>query len=153
MAIFKKNGKWWIGYPLGDGKYRREVVGASHALAKQALAKRQAEATEEKFFPDRHANKQRFADILKKYWELHGRLLRSRSWFHVSEILRQRWGERAIGVIGATDIQGYYNEVCERASPSTANRHLSFIRLVFNKARKWGDFNGENPCSRVDKKR
>lgn len=153
MGIFQRNGKFWISYSGIDGKRHREAVGASRVLAKEALAKRMAEKAEHKFFPGRHANRQRFGVVLNKFWDLHGRFLRSGSWRLIANALRECWGGKAVCDITAAEIQRYYNEVCLRASPSTANRHFSFIRLVFNKAWKWGDFHGENPCGRVDRKR
>lgn len=149
MAVFQRNGAWWIGYPLGNGKYRRERVGSSHALAKEVLAKRRAEIAERKFFPARAANVVKFGEFADKFWELHGQNLRGKSWRHLVGVLKGRFGQLSMAGVKPSDIQRYYNEVMHRASAATANRHLSLLRLMFNKAKAWGDFYGDNPCAPV----
>lgn len=151
MAIFKKRGKWWIGYRVG-GKRRREPVGATYSLAKEVLAKRLADAAERKHFPARVANAIPFDRLAGKFWDLHGQTLLSGSWRLMLDEARRKFGPRKIGDIGAGDIQAYYNEIAVRASVSTANRHLTLIRAIFNKARAWGDFYGDNPCGLVKKR-
>ena len=153
MAVFKRGGKWWIGYPTGNGRYRRESIGPSHVLAKEVYAKRLAEVAEGKFFPARAANAMRFAAMADKYWELRGQHLASKSWHPMVEAAKREFGDGKIGFIGAADVQRYYNKIAARASNATANRHLTFLRAMFNRAADWGDFHGENPCRGVKKQR
>lgn len=153
MAVFKRNGKWWIGYPLGNGKYRREVVGPSHALAKEVLAKRLTEIAERRHFPARIANQKPFLEVADRYWQLHGRNLESKSLKWVFPRLKDRFSGKRIGDITAADIQAFYNETATSTSVATANRYLTVLRSLFNKARAWGDLHGENPCSGVKKGR
>lgn len=153
MGTFKKRGKWWIGYSLGNGKYRREAVGPSHALAKEILAKRLTQVAERREFPARAANGRTFEAIADKFWDLHGRYLKSRSWRLMLNELGDSFGGKRLSEIRVADIQRHYNAILERASASTANRHLTLIRLIFNKAKAWGDFYGENPCDAVEKQR
>jgi integrase len=153
MAVYRRNGSWFIGYPIGNGKYRREKIGANHALAKEVLAKRLAEVAEGRFFPGRAANAKKFGEFAKRFWDLHARHLRGRSWRLMHRDAEKRFGKMSMGRVGAADIQKYYNEIASRASNATANRHLSLLRLMFNKARAWGDFHGDNPCAAVRKQR
>lgn len=153
--VFEKRGEWWIDFRDADGQRHREPAGegAGHALAKQFLAKRLTEVAERRHFPERQANAKSFDEVAARFWDLHGKTLRSDSWGGMLSEVRQRFKGHKIGNLTAADIQRHYNEVAARASASTANRHLTLWRLVFNKAISWGDHFGVNPCSKVKKQR
>ncbi len=152
MAIFKKRGKWWIGY-RASGKRHREPIGESYTLAKEVLAKRTAQAAERKHFPARVANASTFEKVAEKFWDLHGKHLLSPSWAAMLGIVRRKFSGRKMAEIGTAEIQGFYNEIAARTSSSTANRYLTQVRSIFNKAKAWGDFYGDNPCTFVKKQR
>jgi integrase len=158
MAIFKKNGRVWIGYRGADGKRHRESlgVGASVALAKEVLAKRLAAAAEKKHFPGRVAQQTPFRDVAEKFWELHGQHLRAKGWRQMLDAIIKAFGDKKIGQITVGDVQRLHNSIAARGrpgSPSTANRYLGVLSSVFNKAKDWGDFYGDNPCLAIKKLR
>lgn len=47
-------------------------------------------------------------------------------------------------------LQQFYNEVKARTCSTTANKYLTLIKLIYNRAKRWGDFHGENPCGRYN---
>ena len=149
MSVFQRNGVWFIGYPLGNGKYRREKVGSSHALAKEALAKRLTEVAEGRFFPGRAANAKRFDAFGDRFWELHAKNLKGTGVRPMIRSAQTRFGQLSMAGVRPAEIQRYYNEIAARASNATANRHLAMLRLMFNKAKAWGDYFGENPCASI----
>lgn len=153
MSIFKKRGKWWVGASAPDGRWIRRSVGSSYTLARQVEAKLKAEIAEGKFFPERTANKQTFESLSAQYLKLHGPNLRSVVWKHLIPHINAEIGTKAIGGITAQDIQAFCNKVEARTSASTANRHLTLIKAIFNKAKTWGLFHGENPCVAVKMKK
>ena len=153
MAVYKRGDNWCIGYRLPNGKYRREKVGPSNALAKEVFAKRLTEVAEGRFFPGRIANARQFAEFADKYLDLHARHLKGASWKLMILHARRRFGTLRMGAIGPSEIQRYYNEIVARASNATANRNLSLLKSMFNKAKAWGDFYGENPCAAIKKLR
>ena len=104
-------------------------------------------------FPARRAKGRTFEEAVSRYWELHGQHLLSRSWPCMVRQLRAHFKARRLADIGAADVQRYYNMVAARTSNSTANRHLTLLRSIFNKAKAWGDFHGDNPCGAVKKQR
>ena len=151
MAVFKKRGKWWIGYRV-NGKRRREPTGAtSHALAKEILVKRLNEVVEHRHFPTRRAIGRSFAEAADKYWDLVGRHSKSRTWRYMLAILKAEFGAKKLVAVSVADVQGYYNRRREETSHATANRYLTLLSAVFNRAKEWGDFYGENPCSSIKK--
>ncbi|MBI4423557.1 MAG: site-specific integrase [Elusimicrobia bacterium] len=152
MAIFRKRGRWWIGYRTADGRRRREPVGPAFALAKEVLAKRLAEVAEGRHFPARVANARIFNQLVDKWWQLHGVNLRS-SWGAMLPRVREAFGTRRLAEIRGSDVQTFYNAIAGRTSVANANRYLTLVRSIFNKGRRWGDYHGDNPCSAVQRGR
>lgn len=149
--VFERRGNWWIDFHDAQGRRHREPVGpvASHSLAKQVLAKRLAEVAENRYFPARVAMARRFQEVSAKFWELHGSRLRSNTWKYMVPKFNAAFGQMKVGEITAATIQKFYNELASRRTHSTARRYMTLLRLIFNKAKAWGDFVGDNPCSAV----
>jgi len=150
MAIFKKQGVWWIDF-YACGQRKREKIGHSHKLAEEVLHKRKMEIAEGKYFPERQTKTVSFRDISEKYWKLHGQHLRSASWRYMLKEVTDRFGNKSAGDISVADIQAFYNELRARASTSTANRHLTLLKSVFNRAIAWELFKGANPAAKITK--
>ncbi|OGS08029.1 MAG: hypothetical protein A2270_03010 [Elusimicrobia bacterium RIFOXYA12_FULL_51_18] len=146
--MYLRNKIWWIDY-YAQGKRVRESVGPSKSLAKEVLRKRKYEVAEGKFFPNRKASNAIFQVVADKYWEMHGQYLKSSTWKNMLREALARFGSKPMGAISAADIQAFYNEIRDRASISTANRHLTLIKLIFNRSIALGLFNGENPANKV----
>lgn len=148
---------WWIDYVSADGKRHRELVGPSHALAKEVLAKRMNETAEGRNFPERHANAQIFRDFADKFWTLHGSRLRSPwwgskngdEWGGMIGLWVREFGTKRLSEIKTADVQAAYNRIASAHKGATANRYYTLLRLIFNCAEKWGDYYGVNPCKGV----
>ena len=153
MAIYKRGRNWYADFYDADGHRHRPMVGPSKTLAKEVERKFLTQVSEKKFFPERHANAKRFARLADRYWELHGQHLRSRSWKYMLTMLKNEMGQKRLGDITGADIQRVYNLVAGRSSVSTANRYLTLVKSIFNKAYAWRDFSGRNPCDDVKKQR
>ena len=149
----------WIDFQDSAGKRRREKIGADtpkfRRLAKEVLAKRCFEVSEKKYFPRRQAKTKTYRELAEKYWELIGSqgCPGSRPPKFLLDRTVVELGTRRADAITAGDLQGFYNRRAGEASPSTANRYLDFIRAVYNRARDWGDFYGDNPAAKVQRKK
>ncbi len=152
MAIFKKQGAYWIDYYF-QGRRKREKIGASHKLAREVLHKRKLEIAERRFFPERQRASVSFREFGQKYWEAHGRFLRSGNAKHLHAKIIESFGQKTLDQLSAFDFQQFYNKKLQETSASTANRYRDHLHSMFNRAREWGDFAGENPLSKVRKKR
>ena len=151
MAIFEKQGVWWIDFYV-RGERRREKVGPSHKLAEEVMHKRKLEIAEGKFFPERQTRNTSFQSIAEQYWNLHGQYLRSTAtWQCMLKKITDRFGNQNAGDISAAEIQAFYNEIRARASVSTANRYLTLLKSVFNRAIALELFHGENPAVKITK--
>jgi len=161
MAVFKKRGRWWVGYRGADGIWHREPVPdikidgkpcpATKEDAKKIETKRKESVEGGTWVPTRIANSKTFNEVVDQFWELHGRNRPSHSWPHMIERVRAALGARKIGAITVADVQTFVNDVRERTSISTANRYRTLLSSIFSKARKYRLFHGDNPVHWVEK--
>lgn len=151
--IYEKRGRWCVDYTGADGRRHRDLLplGASKTLAKEILAKKQFEGIEMRHFPARAANSKLFGEVLNSYWELHGKNLESKSWWYELKEFDREFGKVKIGAIGSADVQRFYNKAIAKNCVATANKKLTLLRSVFNKAKVWGYFYGDNPCNQIKK--
>jgi len=151
MRVYKNKGAWWVDY-RSKGRGGRKRIGTSKRKALDALAKLQSEMIDRELFPARCTGSKSFSLFLDKFWKLHGSTRRSaRSWSYVQREVNDRFGSKAIGSITTADVQAFYNEAKARTCSTSANKRLTWMKLIFNRARKWGDFHGLNPCLDVVK--
>ena len=155
MSIIQKlDGSYEVDYRDCDGKRRRKNIKGSKTLAKNFLTQKLAEREELKLFPERRKCKLTFKEAANKYWKLHGKNCKGASKeIYTLNTLINVFGDKKLSDISTESIQNYYNEKVQNASPSTANRHFSLIRSIFNKAILWNDFYSVNPCKKVLRKR
>jgi len=149
MAIFQKQGSYYIDY-YADGKRFREKVGPSHKLARQVEIKRKAEIAEGKFFPDRSKPTITFSEMVDLYWDLHAKQKPgARFTGYTLKRLRSVFGQKRLDQITIPDVLRYLNEVKETSSAATANRYHNVLRAIFNRAAEWDKFSGKNPAAKV----
>jgi integrase len=146
----------WIVYRDAKGGRRREKIGADNAqfrhLAKEVLAKRQYAVASGEHFPKRAGEARTFREMAEKYWELWG-CQRDKSWKCRLAQLVLEFGDRKMSELSTADIQAYYNRRLKETSSSNANRNLALLKSVINRGRDWGDFHGESPADRVQRRR
>lgn len=160
LPIFKRKDRPWdrryyIRVPRddGSGRYRVLVASESYKESKERLAKLKGRAVEGLEFPSRAAGRRRFSELVSKYWELHGKKLRSHTWAFYRKEIEKVFGNKRLAEITTEAIQRFYNELRDRHSVSHANKHFTLIRSIFSKAKRWKLFYGENPCAGVDVER
>jgi len=149
MAIFKRQGAWWIDFYV-CGKRKREKVGHSHKLAEEVLHKRKLEIAEGKYFPERQTKTITFTEMADLYWELHAKQIPSASVtaYHIKQ-LKNSFGAKQLDQITVPDVLQYLNGVKEQASAATANRHHNVLRAIFNRGIEWEKYSGQNPGAKV----
>lgn len=64
--------------------------------------------------------------------------------------LLPKFGKRRLSDITIKDVQGYHAEIAQKLSPSTANRHLALLSMMFNVAIQWGVLD-RSPCKSIKK--
>ena len=150
MGIYRKGNNWVIDYRFG-GRRLRQKAGSNKAMAQRALAKRQTDILEGKFFHPSKNPAIPFEKFAALYWELHGKYRRSKSYRLMLSELATSFGTIPLHRIIVPMVLEYRNKIRERASAATANRH--HLRDMLNKAIEWDKFSGPNPASRVKQER
>ncbi len=149
MAIFKKRGIYWIGYYV-NGRRRREPVGSSYKLAEEVLHKRKAEIAEGKHFPDRQGNKTTFREIADIYKKQYAKYKKSAAGMIMRiDNLITMFGDKKINAITPFMVQEMRNKIKETRSIATANRYHAILKSIFNRAKEWRLFYGENPAAAI----
>ena len=75
---------------------------------------------------------------------------KKRSWKRDEELLKplcQFFGNKKLSDINTKDIEDFKLSRLKEVSPATVNRSLSVLRHLFNLAKKWKKFFGDNPVS------
>lgn len=63
----------------------------------------------------------------------------------------EKWGRRKLTQITKGDVRAYHNRIARDVSHVTANRVLSLLKAMYNRAIAWEMFNGENPTDGITK--
>jgi integrase len=170
MAVFKKQGVYWIDYYV-NGRRKRERIGPDKKLAEVVLKKRKVEIAEGKYLDRQRPITSTFNDLATAYlsWispdEQTGTPARKRTWntgdaYAISKLRVFFAGQRLTAI---TPDQVEHYRAWRRASlsrfrrqvmPATVNRELAVLRHMFNVTRKGvlrlkGGAPPENPVSQV----
>ncbi|HAH31891.1 MAG TPA: hypothetical protein DCL44_06210 [Elusimicrobia bacterium] len=147
MAIFKKRGIYWIGY-YAYGRRRREPIGSSYKLAAEVLHKRKAEIAEGKHFLNRRGNMTTFRELAEKYKKQYAKHKKSAAEMIMRiDNLVKMLGDKKLNAITPFMVQEMRNKIKETRTIATANRYHAILKSIFNRAREWRLFYGENPAT------
>ena len=155
MAI-KDNGNGTVTIDYRDAQHRRhrQTIVGGKTLAKSILAKIKTDIAEGTFFPDLKKRELSFSQAADKYWDIHlshkksGPKLKS-----TINLLKKYFGDKPLSQITTEDVQRFYNEKAAQTSAPTANRHLTTLNAIINKAIMLKIYKGENPCIGIAKQK
>ncbi len=94
-----------------------------------------------------------FADLFHEYMERHAKL-HKRSWKEDQgqyDRYLTKFRHRKISQLEKGDIQRLHHETGMNKGHYAANRLLSLLQCIFNKATEWGLWEGANPCNGTKK--
>jgi integrase len=138
MAVFKKQGVYWIDYYV-SGRRKRERIGPDKKLAEVVLQKRKVAIAEGKFLDKRHVPRCRFSEVADIYLQWakvnHQGYMGTRSRV---EHFRREFGTRQLQDITPLVVDAYVSRRALLRKPATVNRDLGVLRHMFQKAREWG---------------
>jgi integrase len=138
MAVFKKQGVYWIDYYVG-GRRKRERIGPDRKLAETVLKKRKVEIAEGKYLDKRQIPRCTFTELAELYlaWAQvnHRGYVGTRSRV---ELFRREFGSRQFRDITPLLVDAYVSRRAQLRKPATVNRDLVVLRHLFQKAREWG---------------
>jgi integrase len=146
MAVFKKQGVYWIDYYV-SGRRKRERIGPDKKLAEVVLKKRKVEIAEGKYLDKRTVPRCSFSELADLYLEWaqvnHRGYVGTRSRV---EHFRRAFGSHQLREITPFTVDDYVSKRAALRKPATVNRDLVVLRHMFQKAREWGKAL-ENPVS------
>ena len=90
--------------------------------------------------------------MFERYLEQHAKIFK-KSWIDDEYRYKgnlSQWRNRKLSVIRRADIQKLHTDIGKQGNIYAANRLLSLISIIFNKAIEWG-WNGDNPAKGVKK--
>lgn len=150
-------GRWWLDYYTPDGKRRRKLAGKNKADADRLLREVRSSADRGEYVDATRAPG--FSDFCGVYHERHGQHKASsaKSRGRV-ERLRAHFGNRRLSEISASMIENYRLERIatgkgrnheDALKLATINREVALLRVMLNKAVKWGLL-ARNPAAKVE---
>lgn len=150
MGVVFKRGHYWLDYRYNGRRYRKKV-GPYKALADSAWAKIRTEIAENRFLDVKKDKQVRFEDFADRYLNLHCKVNhRSIAAVGQIEILKRHFAGKYLHEITPVMIERFKAErIKEKVCFATANRALTCLKAIFNKAIKWKEFDGTNPVNDV----
>ena len=93
------------------------------------------------------------ADFFQEYMDRHAKP-KKKSWRNDLHLFKKHltgWHTRKLSTIKRNDVQRLHSEIGKKSGPYAANRVLALLRTIYNKAEAWGDYQGDNPATGVEK--
>ena len=156
MAVFKRNGAYWIDYYDYTGRRYRRKIGYRRRDAEEALAQTRVKIAAGDFVPPDERKRQEkarrsvafesFATTEFLEWSKvdHARSHHSQQRMIVKSHLIPYFGGMRLDEITPKDIEKYKKLRSNKVSHSTVNRELFCLKKLFGKAVEWGEIS-ENP--------
>jgi integrase len=137
MAIFLRNGSYYIDYYVGPRRIR-EKVGPSKEEAKDALKARLGEVVQGRFHLSKPPSCLAFRELAKQYLELVSSLKRgyNSERFRVATLIGF-FGKRRISELTGEDAERYKAARSEVVKPATVNRELGNLKHIMQTAVAW----------------
>ena len=164
MSVYKrpitsKNRKiteyWYVEVPKpGGGKFKRSI--GKVGLVTKSVARQVENEIKKKIklgqFDMIQADIPTLNEIKDEYLTYVRDVKKKRSWKRDEELLRplsKLFGNKRLSDISTKDLEDFKLIRLNEVSPATVNRSLSVLRHLFNLAKRWKKFYGDNPVSIV----
>ncbi len=134
------------------GKRVREKVGPSKALAQAVYHKRMVEIIENKFFGVKKQVRMKFEDFVEEYVNIHVKpnlKAYERSTVPSIKKLCSYFKGKFLHEISVKHVEQFKAIRREKVSPATVNRQLAILKSMFNRAKEWDMYQGDNPVCKV----
>ncbi len=146
-------GESWVGEYKDRGKVRRKTFGRKGVITK-TLAKEMLRRLERQVKLGQYemldAEIPTFNEFSIEYLTHGKEVLKKRSWWRDVYGLKHfvlLFGDRRLSEITPKDVDDYKRIRLKDVAPSTVNRELQCVRSLFNLAKRWNKFFGNNPVS------
>jgi len=138
MALYRRNGKWWIDYRV-EGRRKRECIGSSKKLAETVLAKRMTQIAENKFLDIKKESNIRFSQFACEFLEIYSKP-NKRSWDRdegMIKNLNQFFADDYLHDICSLKVEKYKISRSQQVSSATINKEVKLLKSILNRAVEW----------------
>ena len=93
-------------------------------------------------------------DLYDEYIDRHAKAHNKRpenAEYNYKQYIKAKWGNRRLSDISQGDLQAWHVKLGKTKGHVTANIAIKLLSAMFNKAKQWGLFKGENPTLGVQK--
>jgi integrase len=146
----KLSGKtYWISYYVG-GKLKRERIGPNKAAAEQRLREVLSARCEGRYIRKSPDGETTFGELARWYLTL-AEVQNKRSFKRDRVIIKQlviNFGDMLLRDIAPAQVEAYRRKRLATIKPASANREISCLRSIFNRAIK-NDKAEKNPCAGI----
>jgi len=147
LVLTDQNSAYYIEYRY-EHRRIREKVGFNRKFAEIVLNKRRVEIAENKFLDKKKVAKIKFSDMVDKYIEMYLKVNRPTWWKSEKHNLRHLtgfFGEKYLHEVTTLDVEKFKIEQLKVVGKNSVNKNLGCLRAMFNKAKEWKLFEGDNP--------
>ena len=152
-SVFPR-GKSWIGkYKDENGNWKKKTLGRRDVMTK-TMAREEVKDLERKVAKGRHEEINATIPVLSEFSKEYSSYKRDveqiRSWRTTRDCLKNinsLLGNRKLSNISPKDIDDYKKLRLRSVRPTSVDRDLIVLRNLFNLARRWKKFFGENPVT------
>ena len=153
MGSVYPRGKSWVGQYTLRGEIVQKTLGKKSLITK-TMAREMVKKIEQQIKLGQYglvdADIPTLNDFSKRYIEYVRDTLGRKSWDRYRYSLNTflfHYGDRKLNEITPKDIDDFKEIRLKTAKPATANRELSTLRQIYNLAKRWNKYYGENPVS------
>ena len=147
--VYKVGHIWYIDFNSGSRRVR-EAVSPDKKFAQAVLYKALTKVAEGKFLDIRKNEQIKFKDFAAQFLATYS--INKKSYkkdVQYVAILNRWFGNKALYEVTQYDVEKFKTERAQEVSGDTANRNLTCLKTIFNKAIAWGKMNGVNPVKGV----
>lgn len=153
MGSVYLRGNSYVGQYKDRGRTVQKTLGKKGVITKtaaRAILAKLEEAVTLKKYDLLDAEIPALKDFSKQYISHMRDTLKRKSWYRYEyslHCLLELYGSKQLNEISPKDIDDFKQTRLRSVKPATVNRELSTLRQIFNLAKRWGMFYGENSVS------
>lgn len=146
-------GETWVGEYVDGGRIRRKAFGKRGVITKttaREMIKKLEQKVKLKQYELLDAEIPLLREFANEYFKHGKEVLKKRSWWRDQYGLRHfidLYGDRCLSEITPKDIDDFKKFRLNNVTAGTVNRELQCARSLFNLAKRWKKFFGDNPVS------
>lgn len=153
MSVYERNGYWYAEVPLPNGKKLKRSVGKK-GLVTKAMARQVEQEWKRKVKLGQWDMFQvipTFNDFIAEFVSYVRDIKQNRAWKQAEDCVKRfavLFGNKRLSEIKSADIEDYKRiKIQEGKKPATIDKTLSFVRHLFNYAKRCDKFYSNNPVS------